>query len=108
MHDCVPLRHIVLMTVNQAIYQSALLRSLCAVGVLCFITSAEDCQSSHVSFQGRTPLILASFYGHLPMAEALIRAKTDVNARNVSSFYMRLLFVHASALAEQKRLCLSC
>ena len=95
------------LTAKQTFYQSAL-RSLCAVGVLCFIKSAADCQWSDVSLQGQTALILASYNGHLPVAEALIGAKADVNVRDVSSFCMRLLFNDSRALAKQKRLCLSC
>ena len=73
-----------------------------------FIITVADCRRSYISMQGNTALMFSSVNGLLPVAETLIQAKADVNAHNVSSLTIPLLVIHTSALAEQKRLCLSC
>ena len=58
---------------------------------------------SSISLQGFTALIWASFYCHLPMAEALIQAKADLNAQDVSTFCMPLL--HTQAPSQSRSGC---
>ena len=41
------------------------------------------CLHTHkFSFQGDTPLILASFYGHIDVVQLLIESKANINYKN--------------------------
>ena len=44
----------------------------------------------------------ASSNGHLPVVEALIQAKADVNTCNVSSCSIPVFVYHTSALAKRR------
>ena len=70
--------------------------------VLRFIISAAVYERSNSSLQGETALMKASSNGHLPVAEALIQAKADVNARSVSSCSLPVCVTHTSARAKRK------
>ena len=88
---------------------SVICASLCSVGVSALLSLFQTVNESVVSLQGNTALMNASFYGYLPLAEALIQAKADVNnAHNVSSCSIPLFCRHKRLVKRKhKRLCVS-
>ena len=65
---------------------SFLLRTLYIFTQCAWYHIRRDCYYwYYVSLQGYTALMNASFINHVPVAEALLQAKADVNAQDVSS-----------------------